>query len=83
MSSRERGGKSEIRNRRGESRRLGRVQFYSDLKKRSGAVRRGRGVEGVCMCGGGVVVGTQPIGISPEVSGHLGSSMIDQTRGFN
>lgn len=32
----------------------------------------------------GVYIGTaKPIMTSPEISGHLGSSMIDQTGGFN
>lgn len=41
------------------------------------------GAEGVCVCAGRVGVGMLPISISPELSGHLGSSMIDQTGGFN
>ena len=48
--------------------------------------KKGVGAEGVCVCVcvcGGVGAGMEPIRISPELSGHLGSSMIDQTRGFN
>lgn len=44
-----------------------------------------RGVQKVCVCvcAGRVGVGMLPISISPELLGHLGSSMIDQTGGFN